>query len=186
MFNSTPRAADPTTEDDFGNGFLMRHGYTVAWVGWQPDVPRRDGLMALDVPRAKGVTGFIRCELQPNSRVDSLALAEAIDRRAAAPQDVLVEVNVAGEASKAGVTPDALPALLDGLRGLAKLRCRGLMTVPPYGGDNRPHFRRLAELARAHALPELSMGMSDDFEVAIEEGATIVRVGTALFGPRET
>jgi pyridoxal phosphate enzyme (YggS family) len=116
--------------------------------------------------------------------VDSLALAQAIDRRAPRPQDVLVEVNVAGEATKAGVAPAALPELLDGMRGLANVRCRGLMTIPPFGGDNRPHFRRLAELARAHGLPELSMGMSDDFEVAIEEGATIVRVGTALFGAR--
>jgi hypothetical protein len=76
MFNSTPRTPDPTTAEDFGNGFLMRHGYTVAWVGWQPDVPRRDGLMALDVPRASGATGFIRCQLQPNGRADTLALAD--------------------------------------------------------------------------------------------------------------
>ena len=76
MFNSTPRAPDPSTPEDFGNGFLMRHGYTVAWVGWQTDVPRRDGLMALDVPRARGVTGFIRCELRPNERVEKLPLAD--------------------------------------------------------------------------------------------------------------
>src|SRR5262252_210798 len=76
MFNSTPRSNDPATREDFGNGFLMRHGYTVAWIGWQPDVPRRDGLMALDVPRAQGVTGFIRCELHPNTRVDTLPLAD--------------------------------------------------------------------------------------------------------------
>ena len=76
MFNSTPRVPDPSTPGDFGNGFLMRHGYTVAWVGWQPDVPRRDGLMALDVPRARGVTGFIRCALRPNARVDTLPLAD--------------------------------------------------------------------------------------------------------------
>jgi hypothetical protein len=76
MFNSTPRAPDPTTPGDFGNGFLMRHGYTVAWVGWQVDVPRRDGLMALDVPRARGVTGFIRCELQPNDAATVLPLAD--------------------------------------------------------------------------------------------------------------
>ena len=76
MFNSTPRVPDPTTPEDFGNGFLMRHGYTVAWVGWQPDVPRRDGLMALDVPRARGVTGFVRCELRPNTRVETLPLAD--------------------------------------------------------------------------------------------------------------
>ena len=76
MFNSTPRVPDPSTPGDFGNGFLMRHGYTVAWVGWQADVPRTDGLMALDVPRAQGVTGFVRCELRPNARVDILPLAD--------------------------------------------------------------------------------------------------------------
>ncbi len=76
MFNSTPRVPDPSTPGDFGNGFLMRHGYTVAWVGWQVDVPRTDGLMALDAPRAQGVTGFVRCELRPNARVDLLPLAD--------------------------------------------------------------------------------------------------------------
>jgi hypothetical protein len=76
MFNSTPRVPDPTTPADFGNGFLMRHGYTVAWVGWQHDVPRRDGLMVLDAPRARGVTGFVRCELRPNNRVEKLPLAD--------------------------------------------------------------------------------------------------------------
>src|SRR5258706_13203382 len=76
MFNSTPRSPDPTTSADFGNGFLMRQGYTVAWVGWQIDVPRQDGLMALDVPRARGVTGIIRCELRPNTRETILPLAD--------------------------------------------------------------------------------------------------------------
>ena len=76
MFNSTPRVPDPTTVADFGNGFLMRHGYTVAWIGWQNDVPRQDGLMVLDVPRAQGVSGFIRCRLRPNSRVVTLPLAD--------------------------------------------------------------------------------------------------------------
>ncbi len=76
MFNSTPRSPDPTTPADFGNGFLMRQGYTVAWVGWQIDVPRQDGLMALDVPRARGITGLIRCELPPNTRETILPLAD--------------------------------------------------------------------------------------------------------------
>jgi hypothetical protein len=76
MLNSTPRAADPTTEEDFGNGFLMRHGYTVAWVGWQPDVPRVDGLMALDAPRAHGVTGPVRCEFRPNVPAAELPMAD--------------------------------------------------------------------------------------------------------------
>jgi len=76
MFNSTPRVPDPTALDDFGNGFLMRHGWTVAWIGWQPDVPRQDGLMALDVPAAPGVGGLVRCEFRPNSRVDTLPMAD--------------------------------------------------------------------------------------------------------------
>jgi hypothetical protein len=76
MFNSTERVPDPSSAQHFGNGFLMRQGYTVAWVGWQIDVPRRDGLMALDVPRAHGVIDFVRCELRPNERVQSLPLAD--------------------------------------------------------------------------------------------------------------
>ena len=76
MFNSTVRVPDPSTAEDFGNGFLMRQGYTVAWTGWQVDVPRRDGLIALDAPRANGVVGFIRCELRPNERVRTLPLAD--------------------------------------------------------------------------------------------------------------
>ena len=76
MFNSTPRVPDPTTAEDFGNGFLMRQGYTLAWVGWQADVPRRDGLMALDAPRARGATGLVRCTLRPNVAADRLPLAD--------------------------------------------------------------------------------------------------------------
>jgi Alpha/beta hydrolase domain len=76
MFNSTPRVPDPTTSEDFGNGFLMRHGWTVAWIGWQPDVPRQDGLMALEVPVARGVTGLVRCEFRPNARVETLPMAD--------------------------------------------------------------------------------------------------------------
>ncbi len=80
MFNSTPRAADPTTPEDFGNGFLMRWGYTVAWVGWQPDVPRRDGMMALGAPAARGtsgpLTGRLRCQWRPNAPADTVPLAD--------------------------------------------------------------------------------------------------------------
>ena len=83
MFNSTPRVPDPTTAKDFGNGFLMHQGYTVAWVGWQIDVPRRDGLMALDVPRITrdaGVPGMVRCRLRPNEAADVLPLADRYHR----------------------------------------------------------------------------------------------------------
>jgi hypothetical protein len=122
--------------------------------------------------------------------VDDAALADTLGGRAARAgvvQDVLIEVNVGGEASKAGVEPAALPGLVDHVRATPGLRLRGLMCIPPpppVPEANRGAFRSLAALARAHGLGELSMGMSDDFEVAVEEGATLVRVGTAIFGPR--
>ena len=76
MFNSTARTPDPTTREDFGNGFLLRQGYTIAWCGWQHDVPRRDGLMALTVPAATGVNGWVRCHFRPNCATDVLPLAD--------------------------------------------------------------------------------------------------------------
>lgn len=106
---------------------------------------------------------------------------------------VLLEVNVGGEASKSGVAPEDAPRLLEAALACPHLEVRGLMTVPPYDEDperSRPHFRRLAVLRDRLAadfcrpLPELSMGMSHDFSVAVEEGSTEVRIGTALFGPR--
>lgn len=120
--------------------------------------------------------------------VDSVGLGEAIARaagRAGGVQDVLVEVNLSGERSKAGVEPERLDDLLAALR-VPGLAVRGLMTIPAPGTpeDARPAFRRLAELAHDRGLEHRSMGMTNDFEVAIEEGATIVRVGTAIFGER--
>src|SRR6202008_3502542 len=76
MFNSAVRVPDPTAAEDFGNGFLMRQGWTVAWIGWQHDVPRQDGMMALDVPRARGVSGLVRCRFRPNLPADVLPLAD--------------------------------------------------------------------------------------------------------------
>lgn len=120
--------------------------------------------------------------------VDSARLADALEKASegrALP--VLLQVNVAGEAQKSGCAPEALDELIAHVRTLPSLRVRGLMTVPPLSQDpeaSRPWFRSLAALARAHGLDALSMGMSDDLEVAIEEGATIVRVGSAIFGPR--
>ncbi len=126
--------------------------------------------------------------------LDRASLADALDRRAAGSGrelTALIQVNLSGEPQKGGASPEELPALLEHCRGLAHLRVRGLMTVPALGEDPeaaRPTFARLRELRDAQeepeTLPELSMGMSADFEVAIEEGATLVRVGTALFGPR--
>ena len=102
--------------------------------------------------------------------------------------DVLVEVNVGGEEAKSGVAPDAVADLLDQVAKLPNLRVRGFMTIPPIGESEatRGWFRTLRKLGERHGLRELSMGMSADFEVAIEEGATMVRVGTAIFGARPT
>lgn len=119
--------------------------------------------------------------------VDSPELAERLDRaatQAGRRLAVLLEVNTGGEATKAGVSPAQLPALADAVRARAALDLRGLMAIPP-PGDTRPHFVALRELARSLGLPELSMGMSDDFEAAVEEGATLVRIGSALFGARD-
>jgi pyridoxal phosphate enzyme (YggS family) len=129
--------------------------------------------------------------------VDRVELVEALDARAdrsGVDQHVLVQVNVAGEATKHGASPADVPALLDRFASCARLRCCGLMVIPPMlePEATRPHFaalRRLrdelARIARPRVdLDVLSMGMSADFEVAIEEGATLVRVGTALFGSR--
>jgi pyridoxal phosphate enzyme (YggS family) len=130
--------------------------------------------------------------------IDRPGIAEALDREAAArgkTLDGFFEINLGGEASKHGFVPEGLADAVRPLAGLAHLRIAGLMAIPPPGEtaeDSRPWFRRLRELRDDLAnRPEwqgfpgwLSMGMSDDFEVAVEEGATHVRVGSALFGPR--
>jgi len=132
--------------------------------------------------------------------IDSLHLAERIDRAAAElgrKLPVLIEVHLGEEASKFGVEEDELVRLAEQVGALPSLELRGLMTLPPFFDDPedvRPFFRRLRELAariEARNLPgvsmrELSMGMSHDFEIAIEEGATLVRVGTAIFGARQS
>jgi hypothetical protein len=118
---------------------------------------------------------------------DRLALAQELSKRAKAAgltQRVLLEVNVGREPQKAGAMPGQVAQLLDQVRALPALSCEGLMCIPPAEGDPRPHFRALRELARALGLAQLSMGMTADYEIAIEEGATLVRVGTAIFGER--
>ncbi len=114
--------------------------------------------------------------------VDRDELGTEIARRAPGAH-VLVEVNVAGEAQKGGCAPSEAPGLVDVLRGQG-LHVDGLMTVPPAAGDPRQWFAALRELATRLGVHELSMGMSSDFDVAVEEGATMVRVGRALFGER--
>ncbi|MBN1829719.1 MAG: YggS family pyridoxal phosphate-dependent enzyme [Deltaproteobacteria bacterium] len=130
--------------------------------------------------------------------VDSLDLARELDRRsreAGRVIDVLLEVNLSGEESKSGCSPDEAFNLAVGCSGFPNLALKGLMTMPPWCEDPeaaRPYFRKLCELKEringkklpGIALNELSMGMSGDYEVAVSEGATIIRIGTAIFGPR--
>lgn len=157
-------------------------------------VPRWHFIGPLQTNKVKYVTGKVVLV----HSVGSTEVLAAIDTKAAAlgvVQDCLIQVNVAGEAQKSGIAPAVLPDVLDRFAGLGHVRCRGLMVIPPYDEHpecSRPHFvalRRLQEEERKRhrpnvALDELSMGMSHDLEVAIAEGATIVRVGTAIFGAR--
>jgi pyridoxal phosphate enzyme (YggS family) len=162
---------------------IARLGRPVPWhlIGHLQTNKVRDAVAAFDVVQS----------------VDRLAVAEALSARAAGAGrrlDVLVQVNVGSEPQKGGFPPDRLRPSLEALAGLPGLRLRGLMTIPPLPRDpedSRPHYREMGKLldaARGWGLgpefAELSMGMSGDFEVGIEEGATIVRVGTAIFGPR--
>ena len=121
--------------------------------------------------------------------IDRLAVAEALDRHLSGRRKlpVLIEVKLGNEPNKSGAEEGELATLVHEISQLNSLDLRGLMVVPP-PVDNpeeaRPHFRRLKDLAQRFALPELSMGMTHDFEVAVEEGATMVRIGTGLFGSR--
>jgi pyridoxal phosphate enzyme (YggS family) len=140
--------------------------------------PRWHFLGPLQRNKVAGLARWVSCW----QSVDRAELGETIARHAPAAR-VLVEVNLAGEPQKAGCPPaDTLP-LVERLRAQG-LTVAGLMAVPPHGDDPRPWFAALAALAATAELPELSMGMTDDFETAIEEGATMIRVGRALFGDR--
>lgn len=129
--------------------------------------------------------------------VDRLSLAEQIQKRAeqrGLTQQILIQVNISGEESKSGVERDEALSLVTRIKEFPGITLRGLMTMPPYFDDpekSRPYFRILREIRDeaerkcSVSLPELSMGMSGDYQVAIDEGATIIRIGTAIFGPRE-
>jgi PLP dependent protein len=131
----------------------------------------------------------IACELfDVIQTADSAKLLERLNACAGERKlEVLLEIKLSGEANKTGASPDSIPDLLTAAQACPQLRVSGLMTMPPWSADpeaSRPYFQKLAALAKQHNLAQLSMGMSGDFEVAIEEGATIIRVGTALFGAR--
>ena len=119
--------------------------------------------------------------------VDTPKLARRLDEEGR-KLDVMIEVKLSPEEAKAGTAPEDVPALVEAIRGCANLKLLGLMTMPPWSDDaeaSRAYFAKLRALAEANHLQHLSMGMSHDLEVAIEEGATMVRIGTALFGPRK-
>jgi pyridoxal phosphate enzyme (YggS family) len=119
--------------------------------------------------------------------VDRLDLAREISKRFAArgvTARVFLEVNTGGEATKSGCAPAAATALAEAVRALPALHLAGLMCIPPPAEDPRPHFRTLRALRDGLGLAELSMGMSADWRIAIEEGSTCVRIGTAIFGER--
>lgn len=182
--------------ENYGQEFRDKHAAVAQLLRARAElpVPRWHFIGPLQTNKVKYVTGKVVLV----HSVGSLEVLAAIDAKAAAlgvVQDCLIQVNVAGEVQKSGIAPGALPATLDRFAELAHVRCKGLMVIPPYDDNpeqSRPHFvalRRLQESESKHerpnvALDVLSMGMSHDLEVAIAEGATIVRVGTAIFGAR--
>ncbi len=119
--------------------------------------------------------------------VDSAKIARRLDDQTEHPLDIFLEVKLSGEPSKGGLPPENIDETLELVRAAKNLRLRGLMTMPPWSDDPeaaRPYFQQLRKLAEDRGLSELSMGMSHDLEVAIQEGSTLVRVGTAIFGKR--
>ncbi|HEX3902422.1 MAG TPA: YggS family pyridoxal phosphate-dependent enzyme [Polyangia bacterium] len=184
------RAAMAAGQQAFGENYAQELRDKRAALSAVPTPPEWHYIGPLQSNKVKYVAGQVALV----HTVDSIALLEAIETRGAA-QACLVQVNVAGEAQKRGVPPGDLPTLLDRFTSLVNVTCAGLMLIPPFTedpDDARPHFAALRELrerevARARPrvdLRELSMGMSGDFEIAIAEGATLVRVGTAIFGGR--
>lgn len=171
---------------DFGENYVQEAMPKLAAMG--PGV-RWHFIGHLQSNKAKFVVGAFHLV----HSVDSASLAKELAKRArnaGVVQDILIEVRIDPAETKSGVLPEALPELAEAILALPNLRLRGLMGMPPLFADAeqaRPYFRRLRELSEvlpAACRHDLSMGMSGDFEVAIEEGATIVRVGTAIFGPR--
>jgi PLP dependent protein len=184
------RAAADAGQDLFGENYLQEARDKIAALGRPVSWHLVGSLQSNKAREAVALFDLIHA-------VDRLKLARALDAAAARlgkVQDVLIQVNQAGETTKSGVEPAAAPALLQEVAGMPHLRILGLMTMPPWFPDPeaaRPYFQALRVL-RDHLrgltglpLTELSMGMSGDFAVAVEEGATLVRVGTAIFGSRE-
>ena len=172
---------------EFGENYLQELSAKAEALGDLPDIRWRF-IGHLQRNKARDAARICHCV----DTVDSPRLAEALDRKAQQAGrglEVLIEVNLAGEGQKAGCDPSEVGRLAESLRRLDALQLRGLLAIPPAASDPeqvRPYFRELRRLAHDLSLPELSMGMSADLEVAVEEGATMVRVGTDIFGERDT
>src|ERR1041385_187146 len=176
------RAAHALGLREFGENYVQE------FEGKAPEVSGLDGARFHLIGHLQSNKSARAAELfQVLQTVDSAKLARRLDA-AGHKLDVMIEVKVSDGEGKRGVAPGELQPVIDAVRGSANLKLRGLMTMPPWSEDPeapRPIFRRLRELAAQHGLSELSMGMSNDLETAIEEGSTCVRVGTALFGKRK-
>jgi pyridoxal phosphate enzyme (YggS family) len=176
------REAHAAGQRDFGENYVQEWRAKAEALADLPEIVWHfvGGLQTNKVKYLVGKVGLVHA-------VDREELAREIAKRSAQrgiATRVLLEVNVAGEASKSGCAPAEVPRLVEAVRALPGLDLRGLTCIPPAEGDPRPHFAVLRRMRDALGLAELSMGMSADYRVAIEEGATIVRVGTAIFGER--
>jgi pyridoxal phosphate enzyme (YggS family) len=175
------REAHTAGQRDFGENYPQELRDKATALADLPDL-RWHAIGPLQTNKAK----YVAAHAHVFHALDGLEAAQELARRRDRPLPCFVSVNVAGEATKHGITPADLPTVLERARALPHLQVTGLMTLPPWGDPEaaRPHFRALRLLAAAHDLPELSMGSTDDYEVAIEEGATLVRVGRSIFGER--
>jgi pyridoxal phosphate enzyme (YggS family) len=176
------REAYAAGQRDFGENYAQEWRAKADALAGFPDLRWHfvGGLQTNKVKLVAGRVAFIHT-------VDRLELARELSRRLTARQAgarVFLEVNVAGEASKEGCRPERVADLAEAVRALPALDLVGLMCIPPAGADPRPHFRLLRALRDQLGLRELSMGMSADWREAIQEGATFVRIGTAIFGER--
>jgi pyridoxal phosphate enzyme (YggS family) len=166
---------------DFGENYVQEFSEKAPQLGPMPDA-RFHLIGHLQSNKATPAAELF----QVIQTIDTPKLARRLDA-AGKRLEVMIEVKLSPEEAKAGADPETVPELIAGIKACPNLRLTGLMTMPPWSDDaelSRPYFRRLRELAHATGITNLSMGMSHDFETAIEEGATHIRVGTALFGKR--
>lgn len=176
------REAYAAGQRDFGENYAQEWREKADALADLPDL-RWHFIGALQTNKVKYLAGRVAYV----HTVDRAELARELSRRfgqKGAVALVFLEVNVGGEASKAGCAPAELPALASAVRGLPAVELVGLTGIPPPGDDPRPHFRLLRRLRDELGVGALSMGMSADWRIAIEEGSTVVRIGTAIFGAR--